>query len=405
MNKLFTKNAMAKVISILFALVMWIYVMTDINPEITTSFNNVSVQLVGVDEIRQQDLVLIGDDKPTVNIKVTGRRDDIGKIAQRDFRPTADIRGYSAGINSIPVEILTPDNLTIDYSPKFVRVELEEIIRQQKEVNLIVDGSPRTGYIFGRPEYKPTSAWIEGPESSINAVSQIVATLNADDGHENIPASLPLKALNSRGVEVHGVDIQTEYIDVFMEVDRLRTVKVEPNIDASTIEGYQITEIDVVPEHITIRGQEEIVNPISIVETEFLQLVNLTETTKVSLPVILPEAATQLDESEVAVTITVEKIAEETFALSSDIISFSNLAEGYNVDRERLPETLEVIVSAPERIIEVLEERHFNLTIDLTGLGPGIHTVKPEVSLLRPFLDKINSIELIPESITVRIIE
>ncbi|SCZ02812.1 CdaR family protein [Alkaliphilus peptidifermentans] len=405
MNKFFTKNVMAKVLSILFALVMWIYVMSEINPEITTSYTNISVQLVGIEDIRQQGLVIMGEATPTVNIRVRGRRDEISKITQGDLRPVADVRGYGAGINSVPVEINTQANVALDHSPKFIRIELEEIVRQQKEVTLVVEGSPRTGYIFGKPDYKPTSVWIEGPESRVSMVNQIVTKLDADDAFQDITASLPLKALNSRGVEVIDVNIQTPYIDTFLQIDRLRTIKIEPNVEATVADGYQITGIEVFPEHIAIRGEENIVNSIVILETEILQLDNLTESIEINLPIIIPEGASPLDESEVTVNITVENVIEETYTIPTDNITFNNLTNGLKVDRESIPATFEVKVTATEGIIEVLEAKNFNLLVDLEDLEVGTHTVEPEVSLLRPFLDRISSMELVPPTFSIKIIE
>lgn len=54
----FSRNTAPKVLSLVFALVFWIFVMDNVNPEMTRVFDNVPVELVGKTNWKQTAIKL-----------------------------------------------------------------------------------------------------------------------------------------------------------------------------------------------------------------------------------------------------------------------------------------------------------------------------------------------------------
>lgn len=403
MNSFFTKNMTAKVISICLAFIMWIIVMREVNPQVTKDFPNIAVELVGRSDLRQQDIVILEEAAPVITVRLKGRRDEINKVARNDIRAVADLRGYPVGIANIPVKISPIGNVEIDFSPSTVQVELENIIREQKDITLVVNGSPKTGYIFGEPVYKPTSVWIEGPQSKVDTVTKVVATLETAGETDDITASLPLRALTTRDVEVE-VDIRTAYVDVFLPIDRLKTLRIEPNIEATGAGGYVVTDIQLIPEQLSVRGSDDDLRTVTALQTDRIVLDNLSETLTIEVPLIIPEGVHLLDDTPVQARIVVEKLEEEVFTISKNNVTFINAGEGIAVDKELLADTYEVRIEAPQRVLAAIDERTIRLVVDLEDLTPGQHIVEPEISIPQSTLERVATMEVIPKTIAITVI-
>ncbi|ABR50386.1 YbbR family protein [Alkaliphilus metalliredigens QYMF] len=401
MSKFNKRNLTPKVLSILFALLMWIYVMGAINPRVTRDLSNIPVDLLYIDELRQEGLVLMDNEEFTVRVRLTGRRDEVYNVSLDQVRVRADLRGFRLGTNNVPVEVTAPNNVDVDYNPRFIRVELEEIVSKQKEVRVEVVGEPAEGYAMGNPQYRPTVVSVEGPESIVNSVEYVRATLNLNGERENVSVSLPLQALNSRGGEVTNVEVKTPYVDVDLQIDQMRTVTVEAVTDIQLAEGYRISNINVTPERVTLRGQADILAEIESIQTAPINISNLQEDRTVEAILVLPEGVTVVGDNDVTVTITVERVAERVFTLERDKVQFRNLANGLVVNQEAIPQTLEVTVTGPEDVVTEIQQENISIIVDLQGLDENEYTIEPIVSLPFNIQTQIDDISLNPTDIQI----
>ena len=57
----FTKNIMIKVVSLIFAMILWGYVLTNVNPSRTKIISDVPVVTTGVSDFNARNLVVRGD--------------------------------------------------------------------------------------------------------------------------------------------------------------------------------------------------------------------------------------------------------------------------------------------------------------------------------------------------------
>lgn len=403
MTKLMNRSLAAKLISIFFAMILWLYVMSVINPRVTQEVMNVPVELVNEAVIRQSGLVVYGSPEPTIRVRLTGSRDQVHRVSRENIDARVDLRGYDVGINSIPIEVIVPGGVDVDWSPKFATIELEQIISKQKEVTIEVDGQPAAGFVLGEPQIRPSQVWIEGPESVVNSVDRIMAQLILDGQQENISLSLPLRAVNSRGDEVTQVDVRTSFVDVFAPVDRLKSVGVDVDMSLEVADGFQVVSIATDPVNITIRGQEQLLEQISRLQTEQLVMENLSESVETRVNVILPEGVSAFDQRQVNVRIEVEAVIEETYEVDWEQIRLLNLDPRLQVVEESLPEIIEVTVTGLESAIRNMNSRALQVHLDMDGLAEGTHQVRP-VAQLPMNMESLSVVaSVIPEEVTIQL--
>ena len=79
-------NSKIKIISLLSAMVLWMYVMAIVDPEETKLFENIPVTITNKNELNERDLVIYPEQDLTTNIYVTGKLSNLKKVTKDDIR-------------------------------------------------------------------------------------------------------------------------------------------------------------------------------------------------------------------------------------------------------------------------------------------------------------------------------
>ncbi|WIF95489.1 YbbR-like domain-containing protein [Caminicella sporogenes] len=396
-----TRNTTPKVVAILFALVLWIYVMGEVNPEDIKILNNVKVQLLNVEELKNSGMVIVDQKDFTVDIKISGRRSDIYNISIEDIKVTADLRGYRQGVNSIPLEISSPANVTIEeIKPKQIKVKLDKIVKRQKIVKILKKGKPITGFEVGDVTVTPREVFVEGPETKVNAVARVIGEVNIDSVNEDIKTKVPVKAVDSEGNEVAGVEVSTKYVNVSAPIFKVRSVVIKPQIIGKVKEGYKITKIDVKPLVVELKGREDDVKAYTQVFTEPINVGGLSSTLTTTANLILSKNITASNLQEMPkVTIVVEKIESKEFVFNTNEISINNLKDGLTTNIGELKENIKVKINDARSILENIKRNDLELVINAEGLEEGVHVIPIKLNTKEKFV----GVEIIPNEIEIEI--
>ncbi|MDI9476574.1 MAG: YbbR-like domain-containing protein [Natronincolaceae bacterium] len=401
-----SRNIAPKIVSILFALVLWIYVMNTFNPTEYRNFPGIPVRLMNVEELKEQKLAVKDNADFKARVKLIARRDELDKVLTEQIQIRADLRGYGEGINNIPLEVITPNNIKADVTPRFIRVELERIISEQREVKVITSGVPKDNFIIGNLEYRPTVVWIEGAESHVNLVKSVIAQLDVTGKSGNVVLNLPLKPVNNKNEEVTDVDIKTSHVDVSLSVDALKSVPIKPDLQITTEAGYAVTNIKINPTNITLRGQKELIDRVTEVITEPLKIDNLNQDrTLLNVKLDLPEGITLHKNVSVTIDLSLEKIEEATYKISKDGITFDNVHENLKVDMGDVSENINVRIIAPRDVLDSIKEDDIKIAVDLNGLDAGKYTVELAAQLPFVFEKDIKELYLNPKTVDIRLVD
>ena len=401
MSNFFTQNTTAKIVSVLFALVMWIYVMGEINPVITIEITNVPVTILSEELIRERGLVIKNVENSYVNARLRGRLDYVTNITKEDIILTANLRDFSTGRNNVPIITNITSDVEVKLSSETLIVELEEIIRVQKEVKLEIVGEPKENYVLGISKFTPTVVWIEGPESYVGRVDNVVARLEVENMSTNVTATLPLKAYDIRGVEISGVDIKTNNIEASLLIDSQKKVRIIPNIEVTVAEGFEMTNISVTPNEITIIGQPDVLSDIFTIPTRLVEREGLNSSVELIVTLVLPaNVYTEADENT-RIRIEVEKISEKIITVAREKIVFNNLGEDLVIDKSSIPEKIEIKVVALESFLETLSSDDFTINVNLEELGIGEYTIEPIIKTTFFIEQNTKELSLITEGFLV----
>ena len=148
MKKRMESDLLLKIISVVFAFLLWMFVINTDNPVIKKTFSDVPVDMLNeqvLDDLNQTYKIESGD---TVSFTVKGKKDVVDRLTKSDFRATADVSSMS-DVHAIQIEVEAlryKSQLDIDTGGATVKVVLEDVKSDQIPVNVVVKGTPASGY-------------------------------------------------------------------------------------------------------------------------------------------------------------------------------------------------------------------------------------------------------------------
>jgi YbbR domain-containing protein len=373
----FQDKSFLKIFAVLISVVLWMYVVSEVDVAYTHLIRNVPVRLRNMD----RSLEVMNEEPITIDVRVRGKRSIVSVLTKDDIRADIDLLGRSVGTNAVSVVVTVPDNVELlDTRPAVAEVRLDEVITQYFEVEIEFSGRPLEGYFYGTYSVIPQDVFVRGPRSIINSISKILTVVPVDGVNKSFSRTFPIQVLDRDRIEVRRVSIRPDFVEVFVPVGSVHWAKVTPDINVTTAENYIVTGMRVIPsnvEYIWLNATP----PIGELKTERLSLRNIDSTIVVTdLELVLPHGLELINRANtnVKLEVLVDRIVTETFDIEPVI---RNLGSGLKVNLEL--QLVTVTLNGPQTAITQLKNNNQWIYIDLRSLTEGshntvIHTDLPE---------------------------
>lgn len=383
MINLFNNNKTMWVVSIIVATLLWMYVISDKNPEILDNINDIPVSLINKETLEEKGLVISNPQDYTMDIRVYGRKSKLYRIEKESIKVEADLsRLNSKGKHFLPVSIYgIPEDIEIrSKSPDAIEIVLDQIVTQDRNIKINVTGNPAEGMASLSYISNPTKATIEGAETILNSVSEVIAEMDISNATGELSRKLPLKAVDINGKEVEGISITPQNVDVTIPIGPTKSVPVEVQIDGELSEDYIITNVVTNPTDIRIGGISDKLNNIDSISTESINIEGKTESFEKKIKLLLPEGVEVINgEAAIIVKVTIESYVERTFETSN--INVENLMEDLAIQESIIEEPIQITLKGIKNQITGLKEEDLPLYIDVSDLQEGNHEVKLQLDL------------------------
>jgi len=396
-------NIVSILLALLLALVVWVVASQDADPVEQTDFERpVPIQIVGL----QSGLVITNSPAESTIVQLRAPESVWLLLTEDDFDIVADLSQLDAGSYDVPVEVaINAQAIPVSTNPDTIHVEIEEIWQRTLPIQLIVSGEIPTGYRGGSPLVEPSEVMIEGPKSQVLLVSEVRTLASITDLRETYNQDHSLIAIDADGNLVNEVSIMPSTVGVtipiYPEAD-FREVAVRVNADLLPAPGYYVSRIVPNPLLVPVRGEPEILNDITYVETQPIYLQGLTEDTTVNIQLVPPDDVTLEEVQIVEVLIYVE--AQPGFTVLELPIEVVGLDE--RLEATLLPANAVVSLSGPLPVLEALnDEEDILVTVDLTDLTRGSYQIEPVVEITSGTVSAEEVEKVLIESILPTLIE
>lgn len=185
-----SENWILKLLSLIFALVLWFFVMGERRQEIGFS---VPLKLENI----PQDLMLANEVPNLVDVRVSGPRTLLMNLSPQDISISVDLKDLKPGLTSfkrLDEKLNIPSALKVTrLSPSFVDVKLERIKEKQVPVVISIEGVPAEGYRLSETRLTPAKITIVGAEGELKDIREVVTeAVNVTDVTESFSLMVPL---------------------------------------------------------------------------------------------------------------------------------------------------------------------------------------------------------------------
>ncbi|HHV39488.1 MAG TPA: hypothetical protein GXX70_08390 [Tepidimicrobium sp.] len=375
--------------------------MSEENPSITEEFKNIEVILTNVATLERQNLVVLEPNEPTVNVKVSGKRNDLNKITRKDIVARVDLSGYQEGSRKVPVYIEVPEEIkVVDYSPREILFKFDKLVRKEMPITVETVGELAKDHTLLEPVIKPQSIYVEGPKTWVDSVAKVVAFVDVTDKASDINVTVPIKIVDNEGNDVRGVSKDQNSVDVFIPVNQLKTVPIKIQTAGQLPDNYEILDIGAEPSSIQIQGRKELIKDIDSIKTKVIDISTLVENNTVSVELELPEGISLLDPNQkVIVRLNVDENKTRSFDYILKDIKILNLDPELQIDPKDLEKSFSIKIEGTASKVDALKKKDLDVELDLQDLDEGSHIV----SIIARAKD-VEIVAIRPETLEIRLI-
>lgn len=375
--------------ALVLAIIVWVSSVTASDPNQTITYETpIKLEILG----QNPDLVITHQQVQGVTLTLKAPRSVHARLSN-------DLSLISANINLSGLEagdhILTPEVIVdlrpvqvVEVSPASVELSLEKVASKLMPVSLIQTGSLPVGFQIRDTRLSQSESKLVGPESLVQTVVEVAATINVSELTSSISRTLDLKPLNDAGVVVDGVVLSPNRVEVNIDVEQLvgyRNVFVKIVTNGSVAQGYHLTSIVVNPPTLTVYASDpDLIRSMpAYIETEPVNLNGAQQSFESRVGLQLPEGIVVIGDQSAMVSVGVEAIYNSTQILGVPVTAI-NLAGG--LQARLSPQTVDVYISGPMNLLENIGTASVHVTLDLSGLTEGTYQLSPQVELDRPEL-------------------
>lgn len=397
-----TEPKFSVILSIIIAILLWGYVIGQLNPQIDQKFNNIKVEILNADNLKENNLVLSEDKDYYVDVSVHGRKTQVFQLRNK-IKATIDASSIdSKGKYDLEVKIdgLPKEIELTDKNPTYISLEVDRIIDDKRDININLVGNPQNGLSTIDYSLNNKSVTIKGPEDILNTVDKIVGDLNIEGVTGNINKTVELYAVDKENNPVEGITINPSTVEASVLIGKTKVVDINTVIKGDVKEGYIVSKIVVLPTQLTIGGASDIIDGLDGVDTETINVDNANSNIETQVQINLPDNVYIMGtKPDVKVIVYIEKI--ETKEISLNSLELRSLPENYNVNIINEPDKYILVVKGEKADLDALKTENVKLFVDLKDVKPGDNNIpiKWETEWL------IDNYNIIPENITVRVSE
>ena len=394
----FLKNIDIKLLSLFFAIILWLYIAGGENP-IVENFIDISLTQINLSEG-----LVIKEFPANVSVGIRGPKNIINNLSSNQINGIVNFSEISKeGIYKLKVEVEPPKKTQITrVIPSEIKVEVEKILTKEVEVEYSLIGVPEKGYsLTDEPQFNPSMVKIIGAQSVLDNIKQIICAIDISGIKEDLSRKLKVKAVDVNGNEVKEVKIEPAMVEVSISLTRgypEKQLTVKPKIIGKPAPGYYISEILSSPDEIKIFGNYSKISDIEFLETIPIDVNGITKTLSVKVPPALEEGLNIVDgEVElIEVTIQVKEVIIQKILKNISVLP-QNLSPF--VSCEIKPEIIDITVEGKNILIDKLEAKDIKAFVKFTDNFKVEQRVKVQVDLP----EGISLIKIEPEEVTVLI--
>ncbi|WP_099951092.1 CdaR family protein [Ezakiella peruensis] len=380
------QNLVAKIMSLVIAVLLWSYVMTIENPDERKIIRNVRVKFLNADLLRDSDNQLMTQEDQFVNITLRGKKNELEKVRADMINASVDLEGYGAGNTRIPIDVNlegVSSLVSVDtISPPSIIVNIDKVVSRDFEVQVDTKGNPMENYMKGDNQLSSPKVQVTGPASQIGIIDSIRTNIDVDGKEKGFTVTNPLYAVDANGNRLSNVSIKPDVVTISVPIYKTAVLVIEPSTVGNLPVDFETTLMHVNPPTIAVKIIDENAIVPKTIKTEPINMEELVSSDEKMLTPIIPEGMEAIDPSiSYSLTYQIQKYTTKRFAVDKSQIKFENLPEHLSIDLSSLPTIVDITVRGYEKELKALNTGDVVLAVNLENaeLGEESYNLKLQI--------------------------
>lgn len=401
MFKIITNNWPAKLICLLLALSLWIFVtlnsskIANFPGNIPLETKNIPVGMTAV------------TDTQNIQIKISADRSLWNKLSANNFNAYVDLSNLTSGTHELDIKVTC--NLSgvqiVSTNPEKALVTLESLVKKTIPIIAQVEGSAGEGLTAGDIKIEPSEAEISGAESIVSKIYEATAIIKLNNETADFSKAINLVALDAEGEIIKNIifnPITAKVTVPIIKGSNTKTVGIKAKVIGTPKSGFWVKEIRINPADVSVSGSVSVLKNTSYIETKEINIDGIDANKSFNSELNLTSGLGLIDKiSQIKVDIILDKTITQKEVIAS--YNWQNLATSLKIDTIN-PSSLKLVVSSTADVLS-------NITADNVRLNVGLSDFKISgtynIDITKDMFtlpDGVSLISYVPSSITVTLV-
>lgn len=384
-------NLSLKIVSAVFAVILWTVIVNIYDPNTSYTFSNITVQLVNTQSLTEKNYTFEVVDGGKISVTVSGPKSVVTDLKTSDIAATADLSKVTAFTDYVDIQVqVVKDGQVLNNVEAVPRTSALKLSIENRDtntyaVNVNTTGTPANGYAVASTTTSPTYIKVTGPTSLVEGVASVGVNVDVSGAEGTVNTQSDINMYDSDGniIANEELEMSAETADVIVEMARTKTVPVVVKTSGTPSQDCVVTGTSLSQTSVVISGQQEALSKIDniTIPSSAVSVDGLSEdkTYTFKLTDYVPSGVKIVSDSRLQVTVKISKASTKTVHISSDAIKIENVSSGYNAVIEGTG--IDVIISGTGTILDNVSATDITCNVNAAGLSAGTHSVDVSVSV------------------------
>ena len=384
-------NLSLKIVSAVFAVILWTVIVNIYDPNTSYTFSNITVQLVNTQSLTEKNYTFEVVDGGKISVTVSGPKSVVTDLKTSDIAATADLSKVTAFTDYVDIQVqVVKDGQVLNNVEAVPRTSALKLSIENRDtntyaVNVNTTGTPANGYAVASTTTSPTYIKVTGPTSLVEGVASVGVDVDVSGAKGTVNTQSDINMYDSDGniIANEELEMSSETADVIVEMARTKTVPVVVKTSGTPSQDCVVPGTSLSQTSVVISGQQEALSKIDniTIPSSAVSVDGLSEdkTYTFKLTDYVPSGVKIVSDSRLQVTVKISKASTKTVHISSDAIKIENVSSGYNAVIEGTG--IDVIISGTGTILENISATDITCNVNAAGLSAGTHSVDVSVSV------------------------
>lgn len=270
-----------------------------------------------------------------------------------------------------------------------VIISVDNLVERTIPISASTTGELPDGYWNGELQLLTNNISLRGAESEMASVVKAVCTVDLTDRVESVNDSFTLALYDKENNIVNASSVigsipsVTVRMDILPKLDIPLSVNITGANDMKDI--YEIAQTSIFPSSVSIAADADTLSNIrELISLESIDISNITEEGTIEREVKLiglPSNAILINGID-AFTVTIEiRERMESITFENRPVSFIN-EDGQSYTYSYEPAAVTIKLYGKASLIRSLYTWNISLTVNMAGIGTGVHTIIPELEII-----------------------